>query len=441
MGDQNQQIQSPQPPTSTAVQQPESPIPTQQQPTQQTFRKKWLKWIILGLAIFLIILVVTLALSQGKTQTAGIVLPTPEIYEPSPTHDPNADWKTYKNDKIGISFTYPSEWEALTEHQEACDINSKSVITYVGKPCVAINLTSTAFNRPFLAVPSKQFPEYVPSRDRYWGDAASTGMKNPEEFIKTYCTKSKPSQIFSCITRMTANGFIYVKSLEDVKAPGDANTIKGYNYFILNKNDDFPIILLSNRGSLDKMSLKDSEKQFDNIVTTLKSTDQTNTADWKTYANIKYGYSVKYPTNAKYSENNTSVYDYTEFFEGCFSIYAIPKGNITASIDGHAVIPFKQLANLENINIGQKISITDSNIKIDSNNTGITNTYTKLPSKPISSLDWNAFNETNNFENHGVSEFYTITKNDYHYVIDTLIGGPCPTNEIDLMLSTFKFTK
>lgn len=74
--------------------------------------------VILGLLVAGVLVYAGIAI--GKKQNPPEVIP--QVVEPSPTPDPTANWKTYRNDKYGFEFKYPEDYSLA-------DIKEETVIS------------------------------------------------------------------------------------------------------------------------------------------------------------------------------------------------------------------------------------------------------------------------------------------------------------------------
>ena len=102
------QVSSPNPPVP-----PASPLPP----------KNYLLFILLGLIILIFIfcsLFLVKSIYIGKPHIVPVT-PFPQVtITPSPTANPTADWKTYKNTKFGFTLQYPKSWRVIdyTENRD-----------------------------------------------------------------------------------------------------------------------------------------------------------------------------------------------------------------------------------------------------------------------------------------------------------------------------------
>ena len=201
-------------------------------------------------------------------------LPTPKtLITPTPSSsDPTANWKTYTNKEIGISFKYPSEWGELETREELCLPEGGPVREYQNQPCVHIQIFTPAIDKAaFLVTQSELFIKYGPGRGAYWGDRFSISAEysgvTPEKFIDNYCVAEGP---YSCVKQTNQNNVSYIKSLEDEKVIESRR--KALYYFISHPTSPFPMLLWSNQNFLDTSSLEKTEVTLDQMLSTFKFT-------------------------------------------------------------------------------------------------------------------------------------------------------------------------
>ena len=214
-----------------------------------------------------------------QPSTTPTLHPTPEIIEvtpmAAPTTDPSltANWKMYVSEEIGISFKYPPSFGSINKDEELCLIDRNFIREYQNQVCVGIKLESVTASgkQSFLVAQSKLFLEHGPGRGGYWGDLSAALSENPEINVKSYCINYNPLRI-GCSMRINSNSVLYVKSLETVQTRDYPNpNIKAIYYVILNKNKDFPVIIIRATEN-DNLSFEESERTFDQILSTLKFT-------------------------------------------------------------------------------------------------------------------------------------------------------------------------
>lgn len=253
--------------------------------------------IILGIVFVLVAIgAYLLGTRQSQPVVQNSVQTTPI---PSPTPDPTANWKTYSNSELGISFRYPTEWDELQEDEELCLFDSGSRREYNNQPCVHIMLIIPMYNKSFLAAKSILTAKYGPGRGAYWGDRFSMGAQSgvtADNFINTYCAKFKS---YRCSKETNANGISYIKSLEDEQVIESKR--KAFYYSVLNRSNNFPIVLLSTQGLLDSVTPEESERILDQILSTFKLTQivglsATPSPSLHIYKDAEILYSVSYPS-------------------------------------------------------------------------------------------------------------------------------------------------
>ena len=286
----------------------QAPVQQPPEPVSETPKIKILskKWLVLCLVVLVLIVVGASAgyffLNSNKqvacTQEAKLCpdgssvgrtgpkceFPACPKNTPTPTSSPTdtLTWKTYTNQEIGISFDYPSNWEPINKSEELCLPSGGSSRIVNNNPCVGIYLSNSLvpYKWSFLSTQSKIFPKFIPGRGISWMDEFSMSNKlnnvSPEEFVNSLC---KINNQYFCIKETNKNGVVFVKILkprqyqdwDEVDEKVDEKE-KVLFYYVLNANENFPIIILSNQALVDIMTLDESEKIFDMILTNFKFT-------------------------------------------------------------------------------------------------------------------------------------------------------------------------
>lgn len=149
------------------------------------------------------------------------------------------------------------------------------------------------------------------------------------------------------------------------------------------------------------------------------------------YTNKKYSYRVLYP-DTYYMEIPNAAYGHTTFSDSCFDVYVAPHN--FSDIKLWQVFPLSStmIKELASLPLGESKSYTCGE------GPKITCTYTRLPNKNISNIDWFSFGEQNTFENHGAHAIYFADKDDRYYILSKISGAICPSYEI---FPIFEFTK
>jgi hypothetical protein len=185
------------------------------------------------------------------------------------------------------------------------------------------------------------------------------------------------------------------------------------------------------------------QKQLSPTPTATAPTPMAVTADWKSYKNASYSYEVKYAQDTTSKEANTSKYGYTEFTNGCFKVYVVPKGTENTITAQQNDIPWNQLSDLKTLSVGSTKNCAILTFTFGDDGANVNkNDYKKLTDKTFADTTWYAFDvstgEDKNITEHNV---YFTEKNNNTYLIETKTGGVCPKTDANDMLSTFSFTK
>lgn len=167
------------------------------------------------------------------------------------------------------------------------------------------------------------------------------------------------------------------------------------------------------------------------------------TANWNTYETDTYSYQVKYAQNTSYIEKNTKEYGFTQFKNGCFSVYAVPQKVVPILQPEPTGIPWKQIEDLKNLPVGQTKNCALLTFTFNEKNQAVIqkNDYKKLDLKKIGGDAWYAFAVTNSSSQKDNRSVYFMERNNYLYVIDMKQGASCGEKETAEMLTTFSLTR
>ncbi|HRN96078.1 MAG TPA: hypothetical protein PLD54_01390 [Candidatus Levybacteria bacterium] len=147
-------VTQPDPPQSPTP--PASPLPQIIYPSPRHLPKKML--IIAGIIVLLLISgLAGFAFFNQKAVSDKVVPPTPPTTTPTAT-DLTANWKTYRNEEYGFSFSYPMRYHNIREE------NNKIYLGEGGIPEIVITTNRNDFNseytqiRPCAVVPYPTMP-------------------------------------------------------------------------------------------------------------------------------------------------------------------------------------------------------------------------------------------------------------------------------------------
>jgi len=175
-----------------------------------------------------------------------------------------------------------------------------------------------------------------------------------------------------------------------------------------------------------------------------KVTPAEITANWKTYTNDTYAYSIKYEPTTAPIPVNSSPYGYTDFSNGCARVYAVPQAVVKTLTEEKNGIPWKQLSDLKTMTIGERRNCSVLTFTFGEDGAAVVdrNEYVRNPSQNIANTDWYTYTIKNG-ESSAV-DIHTVSfteKNDMTYLVETKTGGQCPVTQATDILSTFSFTK
>ena len=114
----------------------------------------------------------------------------------------------------------------------------------------------------------------------------------------------------------------------------------------------------------------------------------------------------------EYKENNGGDYGYTDFAGGSFRIFVIPSKANTAESSG-LPISVNQVSELNKLMEGEYKDLEIEGFTIGPDETPVLFRFTRLPQLNIDGYNWDVFEVTNNYENHGARNMYFVTKNSF----------------------------
>jgi hypothetical protein len=242
-------------------------LPSQQEITQtssaalsKTGWKSKFPLIFVGFSLLILVGIISFLLGkslyQPKTSQPSISqvspTPTPENPIPTPTPDPTANWKTYKNEKLGFSLKYPNQWlDSPTER-----ILSTRTEIEIGALAIIVGI----FYNQDLGRPLS--PEEV------------IGRENEKKAEKV---------------KVDGQSGLYLKMREEdlpYPKPNPFNTV------VIEK-DGILYVIEYIFGSNDPKKQSEEQRTFDLILQSFKFIPSTT--NWKTYTNSEYKFTFKYP--------------------------------------------------------------------------------------------------------------------------------------------------
>lgn len=289
---------APQPPFSSPVP-PTPPTPTSP-PKPKTNRLKVMHLSLAGRAVIFGLVAVGIWCILGQSPTTK--LPAKPTEEPTPGADGTADWEEYSDpDVLGISFKYPKGWDVIPKPhwvknelllQSPCNLEA-------GGRCSKMVINSMEYNpkRPledyFILSPTDQ----IVTRGKsifVWPSALTV-----EYFPGGYLSGGDTSSGLLRETKVIRNQRVYSFSCWEIGKDAD---------HIATSRD------------------WENDETFYRILSSVQFTTPAidATADWETYTNEEYGFSLKYPSQLDHqvteleldTYNNTDgkEYGYTKIF-------------------------------------------------------------------------------------------------------------------------------
>jgi len=204
--------------------------------------------------------------NQTTISTKPTPTPLPIGADERKEGDPAANWKTYTDQELGISFRYPTEWgDIKKERNTDCWQGAP-------RPCVHILLTLPKVhdNNILLGSGNLSYINNVVGKGAYFGHRIGKAFRygtSFEKFARDYCTTNESER---CETKTNQYGLLYTKSLET-----NYDTLEGLAlyYFVYHPNHQFEGITLSNERFLNTEFSESSEKNLDQILSTFKFTN------------------------------------------------------------------------------------------------------------------------------------------------------------------------
>jgi hypothetical protein len=269
--------------TQPVIESTPNPLPTetsgngkQPESTHHFLRKR----LMISFAVFVILLEllgVGLYIFQNmlRKNQAPQPTPTPAVaLKPTVAIDIPAGWKTYTNTKYNFSFLFPKEWESCV---------SQGTISWLVNPGKCTSPDTDNILKISVLPNTNSIPDYL-----------GPGVSN------AYSTNGKQS-IMLGEHQFIKQKFTQVKSFTWEGKEHPAGPVVLYYDFIDTKNNQV----------IEFYKLPDSlvnETTLEQILSTFKFVDQTKTtamSNWKTYTDIREGFSIDYPNNWKTNESPT----------------------------------------------------------------------------------------------------------------------------------------
>jgi len=174
-----------------------------------------------------------------------------------------SDWKTYRNEKLGVIFDYPSKWGKIVEFAEqGCPDYEKggvdADILNEKDDCKRITLSGLNTGE-FFSTGTPLLAKYGFARGGYWGDAAIT--IESENFIANFCKEKKNI----CEVFKTKNNILIAKNVEQ-REYAESSDQKIIVYYIKSTHPIYFGIAMSS----DRLNYNNAEEDLINVIESLK---------------------------------------------------------------------------------------------------------------------------------------------------------------------------
>jgi hypothetical protein len=181
-----------------------------------------------------------------------------------------SDWKTYRNEEIGVEFQYPSKWGEIKERKEQGCYDyenggvNKTILTKEDQ-CYQIALYTSNYDKAiFFSTQSNLRVKFGIPRGAYWGDY--TGAIKSEKDIQRMCEGQKEND---CNVYKTLNGIWVAKRLEQREFSPEGEMI--YVYYIKSSHPIYFSIAMSadrimRANKQDLSTESDFSKVIDSLV-------------------------------------------------------------------------------------------------------------------------------------------------------------------------------
>ncbi len=224
----------------------------------------------------------------NKTKSVKSIVPTPSTSE-TPVVDETANWQTYSNSALGYSIKFPVDWTISAKG--GADINTFPA-PVISSPCnyeenqrcsqIFIETgvydpddPTTKFEPNFIINLSGPNPDKITNKTTTKLDTEEA--TEFEYFQSNYGSNGRLLHVLVAVHQNTKYTITYEESQKDL---------------LIQTKDDWQ-----------------NKKVFDQILSTFKFLDETSASDttnWQTYTNQKYGFSLKYPPDWRYKEQEAT---------------------------------------------------------------------------------------------------------------------------------------
>lgn len=351
--------------------------------------------------------------------------------------DETADWKTYTNTVKNFSFKYPKDWTESTNSTDKTKVTTVTVqvivekISDIGSVPSGYDTTTALKDQAALKNndPSTPIAQAVSSSYKMLKITGAVG----KEFVILGQIDATDVQLVREAMIYTDDGY-RIRIMADYNNDtlletnnssyfkADASGVKGAeNQKMWNNKDQFYTDLVA--GKTDSLT-QTWYKNFTTSLSTFKFTTAAasataSTADWKTYTNTTYGYTIKYPTNFTTLDYRKNADGTTTQTPEALSINNGKCVGIGISVAKTSQI-LDQVVAAEITKLEKHKTVTKSAVKVSNVDA------TKLVTAPLPNTDTDCGNIK-----------ILVVRNSYLYTIT----GDTTDTYFDNLLSTFQFTK
>ncbi|GEM_PF-4706952 len=262
--------------------QPEHPEPIVQHPiaSEQHYSQvnKTQNILLLAASLAILLFIGLFGISMFK-HTKSPPSPAPStIVQPSPTTipDPTANWKTYTDDTLKVSFKYPSTW--FVTKGETLRIQNYNPTTAPGTDKFDKNQYGIEITKGLKSATNKKALKQVSTFDE----------------LKTELDKDKNADAMYI---EAPAGKVIVLNEKEFEINGIQAFLREFSYSKMSEVHEKEIYLFHNGIFVrlkPMLSVQSGEMYFNQILSTFKFLDQTtDTSDWKTYTGVNF--SFNYP--------------------------------------------------------------------------------------------------------------------------------------------------
>lgn len=207
---------------------------------------------------------------QKKAETQPLPIPEQKKEEDMQNID-TSEWKTYRNDQLGIRFDYPASWGEINVSKEigCIDYYAKeiNVSDEVKDSCLQISLSANAFDKGFfLSTEGEDYTKTDIPKGGDWRFRLLSMPKNQEDFClnNPYISNgSLGGRLIDCKVFKTINGLMVTEGLREV--PFTQKEMMKV-YFVRTSHPTYYNLVLSGQN----IGLLDAEEQIRKVIETIE---------------------------------------------------------------------------------------------------------------------------------------------------------------------------